>query len=245
MSAPIEHLRVTCPAWFDITRHEAAALRGTARVEIRGASADLIVPLVIDGQNNIVLAREPVAGTVFPASCAERHINADGTFCTGHLTEHLVVSKDGARVWWGLLEDFLRLQRTAARTGRWPARRALSHGTAGDYHKAALQAATRLGIEDEYYTMLEGEPSWIGSPFPRVDRTGTRLANGRAECPLWCTDRRGRIRLRRECTRMEDVVTLIRSERSRRQAEHEFWLHRRKQGMTCCGCMVGCPLATT
>ncbi|MBS0234246.1 MAG: hypothetical protein JSR99_12270 [Proteobacteria bacterium] len=179
---------------------------------------------------------------VLPKFCPDRHINSDGTFCLGYPAPQ-VSTTDEAVVWWGLLKDYIELQRVASRTGRWPPKRWLSHGDAGgSFHIKALETAKRLGIEEDYYRNLQGEAVWFTDPWLRLDRTKTRLVNGRSPCPMGCRDRRGYPILRRNCLHKDDVVTLVRSEALRRKGEAAFWAKMRSEGVKCCGTMKTCPL---
>jgi hypothetical protein len=234
-------VRATCPPWFTTISEGGHVIEGTATIQVDGASRDFALNLRLEADRRGLTVREPAPGKVLPASCPERHVNHDGTFCVGYGAEFLVVDEDSARVWWGLLREFLKLQRVAARTRVWPPRQALSHGAAGPHHLAALDAARALGLEEAYYRMLEGEDHWFASP-QTMSKDGRRLLNGRAPCPIRCVDRRGRPILRRSCCRKETVLALVASERARRKAEAEFWQEYREAGRRCCGKMRSCPL---
>src|SRR5690606_25607392 len=114
------------------------------------------------------------------------------------------------------LKKFIHLQRVARRTRMWPPRQGLSHGEAGKHQLAAQEAAAALGIDEQYFEMLEGEPKWFSASFPRVARCGTRLVNGRLPCPMGCT-KKGRPILRIDCHHKEMVAKLVREERWRKK----------------------------
>jgi hypothetical protein len=232
------------PAWFDTASATSAELVGLAVISSPGAATDNRMEVRLQAEHGALLDSEHVPGTRLPTWCPDRHINRDGSFCLGFGAARGVRDRDSGRVWWGLLEQFLKLQRVAGRTGKWPSRQALSHGEAGTYHIRAQELARQLGIENDYLDMLDGAAMWLTSPYIKLDKTGSRLINGRARCPLGCTGRRGRPRLRCECCRRELVLGLVDAEHKRRKAQADFWAWARKGGLACCGTMLGCPLGT-
>ncbi len=240
---PLALLRVTCPSWLSIASQSLAEIQCTAVVQTPAAADDLKVDLRISANARGIAVGEATVGTIFPSACPERHINDDGTFCLALEVEHIVTSTDAANVWWGLLARFLKLQRTAMRTGIWPVHQALSHGNAGKHHQDALAAAKELGIEDQFYEMLAGKPAWFSSRFAQIGPSGDCLINGRSPCPMGCKDRRARPILRRDCCKRQTVVTLVAAERQRRKAEELFWAEKKNQKKICCGTMKKCPLA--
>ncbi len=240
---PLAQLQVTRPSWLTIASQSLAEIQCNAVVQTPAAADDLKLDLTISVNLRGIVVGETVAGTVFPRACPERHINDDGTFCLGLNVERIVTTTDAANVWWGLLARFLKLQRTAMRTGIWPVRQALSHGQAGHHHQVALAAAKELGIEDQFYEMIAGRPAWFSSRFAQVGPSGSCLVNGRSPCPMGCTGRRGRPILRRDCCKRQAVITLVTAERQRREAEELFWAEKKSNKMICCGTMKKCPLA--
>jgi len=238
---PLALLQATCPPWFTISLRATSRIEGTANVIPDGAATGISLDLVMSFGAGGVDVRER-EGKVLPKFCPDRHINSDGTFCLGY-PEPRLSSIDEAIVWWGLLKDYIGLQRVASRTGKWPPKRWLSHGDAGPFHIQALEAAKRLGIEEDYYRNLEGQPVWFTNPLIRLDRKGTRLVNGRSSCPMGCKHRRGYPILRRNCLHKDDIVTLVRAEALRRMSEAAFWVKmKEKRGVKCCGTMKRCPL---
>ena len=240
--SPADLIRSSCPPWFNITEDTAQEIVGNAVIRMPTAARDFSIDLKIEEGSNQVLAREAVVGTKLPASCPERHVNSNGSFCLGLGAETIVADRDAAIIWWGLLHAFLELQQVAERTGVWPQRQALSHGDAGAHHFEALEAARKLGIEEEYHRMLEGEPAWFSQPFPRIHKSGARLCNGRLPCPKGCKNRKGMPVPRRDCHKKEQIIALLFHERKRRKAEKEFWRALMRAGKSCCGTMRACPL---
>ena len=229
------------PSWFAPERMTRDAIEGRAEVPAAVGVDSTVAVLRISGVADMIEVGEFRPGAAFPADCPERHINLDGTFCLGFGAGKAILSLDEAIVWWGLLEEYLKLQRVAALTHRWPLRKAIAHGGAGPHHVAALDAARRLGLEEDYYEMLEGEPKWFGGQFPRVHGDANRLLNGRLPCPCGCS-RKGRPNLRRDCPRKLLVVKLVREERLRRKKERAFREDCRHSRRKCCGTMKDCPL---
>jgi hypothetical protein len=151
-------------------------------------------------------------------------------------------SLDGANVWWGLLKEYLKHQRTAEKTGLWPAHAAISHGGAGEFHVQALDSARELGVEQEYSRIFEGERCWIDDGTVRVAKDGARLVNGRSPCPMGCRGRKNRPILRRDCCKGVAVLRLVRSEKYRKLAELQFWRDWQTNGYQCCRTMRKCPM---
>lgn len=241
---PIDLLRHTAPDWFNLTKDSSKAIEGHAVVAVANGVGSTVADLLITDHSGKVTVSEAIVGMAFPARCAERHIEWSGSFCIGYEAGLAVRTLDEAVVWWGLLEQFLRLQRVASRTRRWPARQAIAHGEAGPHHLRALEAARELGLEEDYFQMLEGEPKWFSGRFPKLSQAADRLLNGRLPCPKGCT-RKGKPILRRNCPETEVICRLLSEERLRRRKEQEFWKGERTLGATCCGTMDDCPLATT
>lgn len=217
-----------------------AEILGTAQIELDGAVGAIEVDLRIRNSNGTIEVQEQIPGTRYPKTCHERHLQSDEHFCIGMDAGKGIVSRDHAVVWWGLLERFLRLQRVAQRTRKWPPQQEMAHGHAGPHQIAALSAARQLGIEDEYMRMLEGEEAWFGSKWPKLDGRG-KMRNGRARCPAGCT-RKGRPILRVDCCCQQEVPTLLREERLRRKKVADFYVSARSLGEQCCGTMLKCPL---
>lgn len=190
------------------------------------------------------IVSETKPGNIFPARCPERHIEAGGSFCLG-LDRPAVDDKESAAGWWEALRHHLMCQRMAHRSRIWPDAFALDHGSAGIWHKKALELAETLNLKEEYAAAHADEASWITGAQPKIaDREG-RPINGRAKCHLGCVWRkRGRRlpRLRVECDRREKFLELISIEKKRRTELVEYWRSVRRAGTICCGTMRNCEL---
>jgi hypothetical protein len=239
---PTDLLRQTVPDWFNVTRSVSGIIEGHALIVVVNGVGRTVADLRITSPAGSVSVSEAVLGNVFPSRCSERHIQWDGSFCIGYRAGINIVTVDEAVVWWGLLEQFLRLQRVASRTRLWPVRQAIAHGDAGHHHLSALEAARELGLEEDYFEMLEVEPKWFSGRFPKLNKESDRLLNGRLPCPTGCMRKEKPI-LRRDCTKTEVVCRLLHQERLRRKKEQEFWESQRLAGVKCCGTIDNCPLA--
>lgn len=239
---PIGLLLRAVPEWFSSISHSLKMIEGHADVPVANGVGRTVADIRIADDLGKVTVSETVVGTVFPASCPERHIEASGTFCIGYKAGLAVGNFDEAVVWWGLLKQFMLLQRVASRTRRWPARQAIAHGDAGPHHLLAIEAASELGLKEDYFRMLDGEPTWFAEKYPKLAQDSDRLLNGRLPCPKGCL-RKGQPILRSDCQKTEVICRLLREERLRRKKEQEFWSDQRLRGAICCGTMDGCPLA--
>jgi hypothetical protein len=215
-------------------------LTGEATLRASGAARDWKIGLTIAETGGVVEAREQSVG-VLPNFCPQRHVNENGSFCLGYRVGENICSVDDAAVWWGLLLQYLSLQRIASRTRRWPPRQALAHGDAGRHQLDAQEAAARIGILEQYLDMLDGAEHWLAGRHIVLNKAGDGLINGRLNCPVGCLRSR-KPRLRRECCRKADVARLVRSERQRIDAERRYWYELRQRGLSCCGTMKVCPL---
>lgn len=233
-------IREATPEWFRTTGATPSTLLGDSTLELEGGVGVIRASLSIEDCAGTVTVREQIPGTRFPATCHERHIQSDHCFCIGLDAGKNVSNHDQAAVWWGLLERFLRLQRVAERTRKWPAQQEIAHGDAGPHQLAAFEAAQTLGMADQYLRMLTGESAWFSSAWPKLDPQG-RLRNGRARCPAGCTRKKKPI-LRTDCCKSDAVVTLLREERLRQEKIQKFWKNVKDRGEKCCGTMLNCPL---
>ena len=233
------HAAAAVPSWFSVTSRSRTRLRGIAKLASNSAAGDERILLDISLETTGVRVRETVPGTRFPARCPERHVEDDGWFCLGLSSGWMVEDAASASTWWAALEDFLKLQRVAARSGLWPDQNALSHGAAGKHHRDALALAGDVGLLDAYERHVSGERSVVAALDAALTKDGSRLINGRAACPCG-RSRRGRPVLRRRCPHRAKVLALLREERSRARKLQEYWTW--MAGTTCCGTMKGCPL---
>lgn len=227
-------------SWFEILYHGDDHVLVTARVE-ETVWRDCGLVLLIRAGLRLDVG-EQVPGTKLPRRCSERHIQKDSTFCLG-LHPISVDSQLGAESWWENLRQYLWLQSVAHQTGVWPFMHYLDHGRAGDHHEVALNLASQLGMQAEYDAAYEGKPSWITDPRIRLaDKTG-RLINGRAPCPRGCLHPLSSVpKLRRNCSRRDDIARLAYHERKRRDELASFWKEEIRAGTLCCGTMRDCPL---
>src|SRR5690606_34220449 len=160
---------------------------------VRDIEYDLVVT---QRASEVIVQERSSVGARLPQACPNRHINLDGSFCLGLNYTEMVVGHEEGRIWWVSLERLLELQPVVARTRIWPPAAELDHGVAGSHQFIAMRAAKSLGREEEYRNTRYGEPSWMTSLWPRTDKDGKRLLNGRAPCPVGCSGKRGRRKLR-------------------------------------------------
>lgn len=237
---PLKHILNAVPDWFEVITHVESEILGTTRIHLDNAVGVIKVDLRVHIQGGEVAVQEKVPGTYYPRVCHERHLQSDEHFCIGINAGEGIVSTDHAIVWWELLRHFLKLQRVAQRTGRWPPQQELAHGSAGPHQLAAVAAAKELGIENEYMEVLAGQPAWFADSGLQFNARG-RLKNGWLPCPLGCRKNRKPI-ARAACCRREAVATLISQERLRRKKTAEFYWLARACGEKCCGTMLTCGL---
>lgn len=232
-------LAACCPTWADfrpIGEREAAvdmvALR-TSKTFTR------LFELRLLHLRDVITVSERKIGGTLPTCCPERHINPDGTFCTG-LRSGQGITAETAPAWWDKLHAFALCQETAGETGFWPSEAQLSHGEAGEVELMAENAADQLGLRAAYREAVAFNTGIIASGVTKVDaKTGT-LRNGRSACVCGRTDRRGRILLRRDCHRI-GLGCPIALEYRRRLMVELYWRSLRGH-VTCCGTMQECPL---
>lgn len=183
-----------------------------------------------------VCEREP--GTRLPQCCPELHVNGDSSFCLAR-RGYRVADPGEVAAFWQDLGEFLVNQRHAARRGRWPAGRWLSHGPDAANRQVEAEAiAARLGIGDDYAACLEADEGWIAE-MARLP--GRRI--GRSEpCPRGCRDGAGRKVPHRQCRHGSAIQRIVAIERSRRAAHDVYFGALRRSGRKCCGRVQGCPL---
>jgi hypothetical protein len=103
--------------------------------------------LIIENSQNGPKVRETEPRRL-PASCLERHINYDGSFCLGWSSggNGTISDEAQARVFWTNLEKFLNSQLAASKTGRWPGQQnARAHGAAAAPQDRAENICAHLG----------------------------------------------------------------------------------------------------
>lgn len=177
------------------------------------------------------------AGGRLPASCPERHINGNGTFCIGYEAGKRIETEQAADLWWTKLMVHLLCQDTAGRTGVWPSYAALSHGDAGGVQLIAEAFGAERGMLDAVRDAARGEGPIHAAIQLISEKDPKRLINGRAACVCGPKKKWSAQVLRREC---EPASCLVFLEQERRRKEAEFWNERRD--WVCCGSMVDCPL---
>lgn len=242
--SPLDFIRTATPSWFERSYTQEFELRGMACLDVPGGSGSIVVALTVSVAGSKIAVCETVRGTVYPTVCHERHVQSDGNFCIGYQAGDRIDSLDAAKVWWGLLQEYLFLQRVAERTRQWPPTKQLSHGLAGPHHLAAQDAARSLGIEEEYLEMLKGQDKWFTQPSPKLDDKRKRLQHRHLPCPRGCM-RDGRRVARSECCDPQRVYELLYHERKRRQEVNDFYSLCRLIGEKCCGRMLHCGLEPT
>lgn len=150
VSSPLDYVIHTASD-FDAKLVERTSLT-QAHFEISVKSSDeskMIIQLLVDViKAEYLEVREKVA-IVLPASCPQRHINIDGSFCLGWLDvmDKKITDQEAANDWWKTLYAYLIKQRRASNSRRWPGEE-WAHG-----HKAAAsqwfveEAAKKLGAD--------------------------------------------------------------------------------------------------
>lgn len=229
------------PTWFTTNIADAAKIVGTARIETsRWPNCEVSLKINLFDTPTV---GEVEPGTILPKRCAERHIQHDHTFCLG-LSKTPVVDSVSAQKWWSNLENFLRLQVFAERTGMWPQQFSYDHGDAGEYQQIAESAATQLGILSEYQRTQLGETSWITDPDNNLMSPDGCPINVRRACPLKCRYKRrpNHIMIRRHCKNKDAMNALLINEKLRIKALNDFWEKEKIAGYSCCRSMKTCPL---
>jgi hypothetical protein len=167
-------------------------------------------------------------------------MNPDGTFCLGLNAGHSILDSASAEAWWNKLGVFLTCQDTAHETRDWPPKIQISHGRAGETEIYGENIAEELGLLEEFQLAVREDRGPIADAAKKIRKSTGHLINGRTACVCGRTDKRGYIKLRRECRKANDAcLPLI--EAQRRLEEKYFW--RALAGKhACCGTMNTCPL---
>lgn len=212
-----------------------------------GYVCDYKLTLAVSGEQVSAKERRPIR---MPASCPERHINKDGTFClTWQRGKPLLVrNAEEAQAWWATLLQFLRKQEIAAHRMRWPGK-AWAHGDAAHYqHEAEESAAalgprylsaletgrlnvrTKRGTSGTFLELRDGE-RWLYAVWEKFKRVATlkqRCLCGRS------------VQLRACGAHARNAADLVLALVGWRRAERAFW--KDYEGAPCCGTMKDCPL---
>lgn len=256
--SPIEYLQRVAHenhARF-ISGSEERAVYGVCPVNASGAPSPEYV-LEISRTGNTVSAKE-LDPILLPRSCAERHINTDGTFCLywGEMEPSEITNVDEAAIWWGKLLTFLLRQRSAAALRRWPGKAdARAHGSeAARFQALAEKNASNLGPSFE--KLLRDDSLRLGRGRRR-DRVAL-VQDGRRVVTVLRTERRVMLQRQRcKCDlsglrglplvscgdHAREVAELVLNMESWRKAEADFYKYLRASKQTCCGTMDDCPLA--
>ena len=236
MNALIDLLLEAMPPWASATALDQVRLRAdVVPPRLSGAPGDRF-DLIVDTSAPEATVTEAVVGARLPATCPERHINYDGSFCLG-LRRSAVTSIEEAEAFWQTLRGYLLAQQFAERHGRWPAGRGLSHGFAGaDSQIAAEQAAARCGLGSAYSAALDHQVGWLTSRLPDV-YVAEACDHQHAPRP----DDSNRLGLLPECPICDAVAELLRHEHERRAADASF-VRLAKMVRPCCETMPHCPL---
>jgi hypothetical protein len=236
----LERLLQAVPVWASFTRMGNGSAAITAAVPRAGGTLSRRYSLVLTAHGTYVSVKETDYVRLIPASCPDRHINPNGTFCLGLRAGHLVEDAKVAGEWWDKLLVFLTCQETAHETRTWPDYAQLSHGNeAAEIQLDAEDVARELGLHEEYKDTLRGNEGAITVMARRVDLKTMHLRNGRAACVCGRSDKRRGPLLRRQCWKA-DLKCLPVLERQRQEAVKRFWAT--FDDTPCCGTMDGCPL---
>lgn len=233
-----ELLIEAAPGWSTLVAARGEMLRvDVAPPRLSGAPGDRF-ELVIDTGAPEAIVSEAVAGARLPATCPERHINGDGTFCLG-LRRTPVTTGLEANAFWLTLRTYLLAQQFAERNGRWPPGRGLSHGyEAADWQLQAEAAAARCGLAADYAAALDHGAGWLARPLPDV-RAVDHCSHDLPPRP----GADGMIALADGCDVCAAITSFIDLEHRRREADADFTRFARMI-RPCCHTMPRCPLRT-
>lgn len=211
--------------------------------------------LVLQQNGERVTAREETPNHL-PASCPERHINYDGTFClyfpaANQLT---VTDNTSAIAWLETLYKYLKLQERARVQRKWPNADAWSHGGAAHHQLRALKAASALNENiaaavAESQVVLTRKKSkgrsilevWVeGDHLYSVWEIHKRVINQTKRCFCETSGLRKPKRLRRCGDHAIQAAELALAMRDWENEEKRYWDSMRDH--TCCGTCDSCPL---
>lgn len=238
MSALAVLLIEAAPSWVRVSAIDEVRLRvEAAPPKLSGAPGDQFDLIINTGAPEATVT-ETISGARLPATCPERHINYDGSFCLG-LRRSVVASQEDAVAFWQTLRGYLLAQQFAERHGRWPPGRGLSHGyEAADSQIAAERAAELAGLGSEYAAAIDHQAGWLAGLLPEL-YCADICDHGLAPQPD-CANRLGVVP---GCSTCGAITELIEHEHARRAADAGFVRLARMWRM-CCGTMPHCPLRT-
>ncbi len=109
-------LAACCPTWADVRPIDAReALVDIVAVRSSKTFTRLFELRLLHLGDDVSLSEREI-GNALPSCCPERHINPDGSFCTG-LRAGKGITDETAPAWWDKLHAFALCQETAAETG--------------------------------------------------------------------------------------------------------------------------------
>lgn len=253
------------PSWVQIT--EDKQVSGQISCSPQKASGliagNYLLKLALLRGGGVSVA-EDEGGNQFPASCPERHINPDATFCISYGSTEPLIEAHAAIAWWEYLRMFLLHQEYARKYGVWPLEGGLSHGDAARIQEKMEELAAPLGWKEEILIGMFRRKGWLANSLPKASQRLDRLLNSRTPCPRGCmrqadsnrpivcrpadTDCKvtdGKPILRAECPNRSALERIALLEHRRRKAQYDFIQDICKDAPKCCGTMKYCPLAKT
>lgn len=231
----IDLLKQTAPNWITVKTYAPQTLMFSAQIGRAGGLQSRAYDLRATCRSpEFVSVSEEVTGTLLPASCPERHVNPDGSFCVGLNAGKQIGDLTEAAAWWRKLEVFLECQETAHNTGRWPLQIQLSHGGAGAIQVQAEEVAKLCNRSAE----LEDAILFDSGPIAMATRNlEAGVKNARAQCLCGRTDKRGKPLIRKNCqTEPDECLVLL--ETKRRKSLRDFWATFKNE--RCCGSISTC-----
>jgi hypothetical protein len=228
------------PDWVQLTCVDTLGVRFLTRVKRAGGEFCFPIEcLAFEKANDQTVAVRETHTDYLPQFCPERHINFDGTFCTGLRAGNFELKSEAIDAWWRKLEGFIGLQQTAHNTRKWSWKAAMRHGDAGDLQILGEEVSDQLGLKQAFDQALHHRRGELHDAKLLVRCRSNLLVNGRMECPCGRKNKTGRPYLRRECRKQDfDCPAKILAKID--VAEREFWESHRDR--KCCGTMDLCPL---
>lgn len=259
----LAYLLNSIPHWVGVLSSSGSELRICARPpHPSGRLGRSYILEVRSGADDHLCVAEVADRRQLPATCVERHINPDSTFCLFINSSEPISSTDQAEYWWESLRIYLVNQDFAHKRGSWPIESGLSHGDAGRVQLEMEEIAEPLNWKEELLnSMFRGE-GWLSGSLPRRHRRKGALVAARSPCPRGCTRKHAALRkracelvscsadcrrqhksiLRAECPNRDAVERLVLLEYERRAKEAELIAALKADGIRCCGTMKNCPL---
>ena len=251
------------PSWVQITEDkQVSAQMSCAPQKASGLIAGhyLLKLSLLRGGGVSVAEVEEVNS--FPASCPERHINPDATFCISYGSTDPLTEAHAAIAWWEYLRMFLLHQEYAQKYGVWPLEGGLSHGDAARIQEKMEELAAPLNWMEEILVGMFRRKGWLANSLPKASQRLDRLLNSRTPCPRGCTRQAdsnrsivcrpadtdpevtdGKPILRADCPNRSALERIALLEHRRRKAQNDFIRDICKDAPKCCGTMKYCPLA--